>query len=285
VLTGAVAGIGQAGVYAAIAVCLTLMARLVRVVNFAQVIIGGMSAYCASVLHAHGLPYAAGALAGLLIAAALSAALGWGMARWFAEAGTDRRSAVTIVAFVLLLSVSYLLFGSYPRQFPSLLPGSAFRVGGVEVTGAAIAVVAVAIAVASASKAVLGHTRLGLRLRALSERPVTAELAGIRSTPLTIGVWVATSLTVAVVVLLAAPTTVNDQASLGLLVVPGCAAALVGAFRSLGLALLGGLALGVGEGMLAQTTAVGHYRDLVPFGVILAVLIWSQRKEVWDEAR
>jgi branched-chain amino acid transport system permease protein len=88
-----------------------------------------------------------------------------------------------------------------------------------------------------------------------------------------------------VVVLLTAPTTVNDQASLGLLVVPGCAAALVGAFRSLGLALLGGLALGVGEGVLAQTTAVGHYRDVVPFGVILAVLIWSQRKEVWDEAR
>ena len=44
-LTGAVAGIGAGGVYAVIAVCLTLMARLVRVVNFAQVIIGGTSAY------------------------------------------------------------------------------------------------------------------------------------------------------------------------------------------------------------------------------------------------
>jgi branched-chain amino acid transport system permease protein len=285
VLTGVVAGIGQAGVYAVIAVCLTLMARLVRVVNFAQVIMGGTSAYCASVLHGNGLPYPAGAVAGLLIAAALSAALGWVMGRWFAEAGTDRRSAVTIVAFLLLLSVSYLLFGSHPRQFPDLLPGTAFRLGGVEVTDAAITVVAIAIAATAGSRLVLGRTRMGLRLRALSERPVTAELAGIRSLPLSIGVWVATSLTVAVVVLLAAPTTVNDQSSLGLLVVPGCAAALIGAFRSLGLALLGGFALGVGEGMLAQTTAVGHYRDVVPFGVILAVLIWSQRKEVWDEAR
>ncbi len=284
-LTGAVAGIGLAGVYAVIAVCLTLMARLVRVVNFAQVIIGGTSAYCASVLHGNGLPYPVGAVAGLLIAAALSAALGWVMGRWFAEAGTDRRSAVTIVAFVLLLSVSYLLLGSHPRQFPDLLPGAAFRLGGVEVTDAAIAVVAIAIAATAGSRLVLGRTGVGLRLRALSERPVTAELAGIRSLPLSIGVWVATSLAVAVVVLLAAPTTVNDQSSLGLLVVPGCAAALVGAFRRLGLALLGGLALGVGESMLAQTTAVGHYRDVVPFGVILAILIWSQRKEVWDEAR
>jgi branched-chain amino acid transport system permease protein len=280
-----VAGIGQAGVFAVIAVCLTLMARLVRVVNFAQVIIGGTSAYCASVLHSDGLPYPAGVLAGLLIAAALAAALGWLMTRWFAQADTDRRSAVTIVAFVLLLSVSYLLFGSYPRQFPNLLPGAAFAIGGVEVTNATVAVVALAFAVTAGSKVILGRTALGLRLQALSERPVTAELAGIRSVPLNIGVWVVTSLTVAVAVLLAAPTTVNDQASLGLLVVPGCAAALVGAFRGLGLALVGGLALGVGEGVLAQTTAVGHYRDVVPFGVILAVLIWAQRKEVWDDAR
>jgi len=284
-LAGAVAGIGQGGLYAVIAVCLTLTARLVRVLNFAQVIVGGTAAYCVSVLHGDGLPDPAGVLAGLLVAAALSAALGWVMARWFAQAGTDRRSAVTIVAFVLLLSVSYLLFGSYPRQFPNLLPGVAFAVGGVEVTKAALAVVAVAVAVTVGSKIVLDRTQLGLRLQALSERPVTAELTGIRSTPLTIGVWVATGLTVAVAVLLAAPTSVNDQASLGLLVVPGCAAALIGALRNLVPALFGGLALGVGEGMLAQTTAVGHYRDVVPFGVILAVLIWSQRKEVWSDAR
>lgn len=284
-LAGAVAGIGQGGVYAVIAVCLTLMARLVRVVNFAQVITGGTSAYCASVLHSDGVPYPAGAVAGLLVAAALSAALGWVMARWFAQAGTDRRSAVTIVAFVLLLSVSYLVFGSYPRQFPSLLPGAAIRVSGVEVTNAAIAVVVVAIAVTVGSKLVLEHTELGLRLQALSERPVTAELTGIRATPLTIGVWVATGLAVALTLLLSAPTMVNDQASLGLLVVPGCAAALVGAFRSLGLAFLGGLVLGMGVGLLAQVTAVGPYQDVIPFGVILVILIWSQRKEVWDDAR
>lgn len=284
-LAGAIAGIGQAGVYAVIAVSLTLMARLVRVVNFAQVIVGGTSAYCVSVLHGEGVPDPAGVLVGLLVASVLSGALGWVMARWFAQAGTDRRSAVTIVAFVLLLAVSYLLFGSHPRQFPSLLPGAAFRISGVVVTNTAIAVVALAVLVTAASVVVLGRTQLGLRLQALAERPVTAELSGIRSAPLTIGVWVATSLAVAVTVLLAAPTTVNDQASLGLLVVPGCAAALLGAFRRLGLALLGGLALGIGEGMLAQTTAVGPYSDVVPFGVILAILIWSQRKEVWDEAR
>jgi branched-chain amino acid transport system permease protein len=285
VLAGAVAGLSAGGIYAVIAVCLTLMTRLVRVVNFAQVIIGGTSAYCASVLHSNGLPYPLGALAGLLIAAVLSWGLGWVMSRWFAGAGTDRRSAVTIVALVLLLSVSYLLFGSYPRQFPNLLPGSALQVSGVQVTNAAIAVIMIAILLTVGSQLLLSRTPVGLRLRALSERPVTAELAGIRAARLTIGVWVVTSLTVGVVVLLAAPTTVNDQASLGLLVVPGCAAALVGAFRSLGRALAGGLALGMVEGMLAETTALAHYRDIVPFGLILAVLIWSQRREVWDEAR
>ena len=177
------------------------------------------------------------------------------------------------------------MFGCYPRQFRCLLPGVAVRLSGVDIADATVVTVTIGIAVTVGSQLLLRGTQIGLRLRALSERPVTAELAGIRAARLTTGVWVATSVTVGVVVLLAAPTTVNDQASLGLLVVPGCAAALIGAFRSLGLALLGGFALGMGEGMLAQTTVLAHYRDIVPFGVILAVLLWSQRREVWDEAR
>jgi branched-chain amino acid transport system permease protein len=285
VLTGAVTGLGAGGIYAVVAVCLTLLATLARVVNFAQVMTGGFSVYAASLLHSHGLPYLAAVLIGLVLTAALSWLLGWVLARWFGEAGADRRSAVTIVALVFLLSASYLLFGSYPRQFPAVLPGTAFRLSGVQVTNAVLAVLLIALALTVGSYLVLGRTRLGLRLRALAERPTTAELTGIRAGRLTIGVWVATSLAVGAVVVLAAPTTVNDQASLGLLVVPGCAGALVGAFRKMGLALVGGIGLGVLQGILAQSAALANYTDVVPFGLILLVLIWSQRGEVWDEAR
>jgi branched-chain amino acid transport system permease protein len=39
------------------------------------------------------------------------------------------------------------------------------------------------------------------------------------------------------------------------------------------------------QGVLAQLTAFHSYRDVIPFVLILIVLVWSQRREVWDVAR
>ena len=44
-LQGALAGLAAGGVYAVLGVCLTLMARLVRVVNFAQAATGMFGAF------------------------------------------------------------------------------------------------------------------------------------------------------------------------------------------------------------------------------------------------
>jgi branched-chain amino acid transport system permease protein len=284
-LTGAVAGLAAGGIYAVLAVSLTVMTRLVRVVNFALVMLGGVSVYCASVLHSAGLPYLVGALIGLVATVLLSCLLGWLMAKWLGDAGTDRRSAVSIAALVALLGASYLAFGSHPRQFVNVLPGTLVRFGGVHITNATVAVVLLAIVATVGGQLLLSRTLVGLRLRALSERPVTAQLVGMRTTPMQLAVWAATGLLVGVVVIIAAPTLVNDQATLALLVVPGLAAALIGSFRRLDLALVGGLALGVVQGVLAQITAFHAYRDVIPFVLILIVLVWSQRREVWDVAR
>ena len=73
--------------------------------------------------------------------------------------------------------------------------------------------------------------------------------------------------------------------SLSLLVVPALAAALIGAFRSFRAALLGGLMIGIVEGLVSGLDAFSQYRSTVPFLVILAVLLWSQRGARWDEAR
>ena len=50
-------------------------------------------------------------------------------------------------------------------------------------------------------------------------------------------------------------------------------------------ALLGTVALGLLEGMAAGLTSLAQFRGSVPFVIILAVLLWSQRKARWDDAR
>jgi branched-chain amino acid transport system permease protein len=70
-----------------------------------------------------------------------------------------------------------------------------------------------------------------------------------------------------------------------MLIIPAAAAALLGGFKRLDLAVVGGLLLGLINGMVAQIGELALVRNFVPLLFIVILLLWSQRKEVWDAAR
>ena len=88
-----------------------------------------------------------------------------------------------------------------------------------------------------------------------------------------------------IAVVLAAPTRVSSFLSLTLLLIPALAAALFGLYRSFGLALFGGLLIGLLEGAATLSSATAPFRYTLPFLAIALVLGWTQRKERWDAAR
>ncbi|MEQ6897047.1 branched-chain amino acid ABC transporter permease [Microbacterium sp. KR10-403] len=285
-IQGALAGLAAGGLYAVLGVCLTLMSRLVRVVNFSQAATGMFGAFCAVWLVTHaGLPIWLGSVIGVLIGGLLSAAIGWIAATWLSEADTTTRSAMTVGPLLLLISLSFILFGNKPQPFAPIIAGPAFSVGGVVISQVTIATVGLAVVVAIGVHFLLARTRIGTRLRALSERPTTAELIGIRSRPLSIAVWFATGLVSAIVIIIIAPSQSNDATSLSMLIVPAAASALLGGFRRLDLTVIGGLVLGMLSGLVAQIGQVSAVRNFLPFLFIVVLLLWSQRKEVWDAAR
>lgn len=285
-LQGALAGLAAGGLYAVLAVCLTLMSRLVRVVNFAQSATGMFGSYVAVYLTAHiGLVGWLSTIAGILLGGVLSAVLGWVITTWLANAEIGTRSAVTVAVLLLLISLSFILFGNKPQPFQPILGGPAFEVGGVVVSQVTLVTVSMAVLVALGCRVVLSRTAAGVQLRALSERPTTAELLGIPAKPLSVAVWAATGLISTLVVSIVAPSQSNDATSLAMLVVPSAAAALLGGFRRLDLAVIGGLVLGMLQGALAQSDSLSVARYFLPFLVIAGLLLWSQRKEVWDAAR
>ncbi|MGJ4842914.1 MULTISPECIES: branched-chain amino acid ABC transporter permease [unclassified Leifsonia] len=285
-LQGALAGLAAGGLYAVLAVCLTLMSRLVRVVNFSQAATGMFGGFVAVWLVSHGgWPIWLGSLAGVLIGGALSALIGLIIATWLPEADTTTRSAVTVGPLLLLISLSFILFGNKPQPFSPILSGPAFSIGGVVVSQVTVATVVLAVVVAVACRLVLTRTSIGTKLRALSERPTTAELIGIPAKPLSVAVWAVTGLISALVIIIVAPSQSNDATSLSMLIVPASAAALLGAFKRLDLAVIGGLVLGLLSGLVAQIDEVSFIRNFLPFLFIIGFLLWTQRKEVWDAAR
>ncbi len=285
-LQGAIAGLAAGGLYAVLGVCLTLMSRLVRVVNFAQAATGMFGAFTAVwAVRQLGLPIWVGSALGILVAGVLSAVIGWIAATWLSEASTTTRSAMTVGPLLLLISLSFILFGNKPQPFAPIIAGPAFSLGGVTVSQVTVATVLMAIITAVIVHVVLRRTRVGTQLRALSERPTTAELLGIRSRPLSISVWFVTGVISALAITIVAPSQSNDATSLSMLIIPSAAAALLGGFQRLTLAVIGGLVLGVASGLVAQIDEVALVRNFLPFLFIVVLLLWTQRKEVWDVAR
>jgi branched-chain amino acid transport system permease protein len=129
----------------------------------------------------------------------------------------------------------------------------------------------------------LHRTRTGLLLRALAERPVTAELVGIRVPRLAVLVWATGGAATALAIMIIAPQLASDFGSQALLITPALAAALIGGFRSFPWTFAGGMALGVLQGLASTLTSIQQYRGVLPFVMILAVLMWTRRRDRWDE--
>ena len=284
--TSAVAGLTAAGAYALLGVCAVFTYRLVAVVNFTGAAIGTTGTFSMIGFIALGLPLWLAVLAGIAVGTLAGAAIGFVMTRWFSESSATTKAAVTAALLVGIVAMGLRFTGGqHPQEFPTLFPGSAFRLAGVEVTIASVLTIVLAVAFTILADLFLNRTRVGLHLRALSMRPMAAELLGVRVAMLSQLVWAVTGAFTTFALMIIAPQRSPDFMSLSLLVVPALAAALVGAFRSFWLALAGGLMIGLVEGLTSAFGSISQYRSIVPFLVVLAVLLWSQRGARWDEAR
>jgi branched-chain amino acid transport system permease protein len=177
------------------------------------------------------------------------------------------------------------IFGDSPRAAPRLFPNISVEIAGVFFSMTTIIGLATAIIVVVALMVAQKKTRTGLIMSALSERPGTAQLLGVRVGVLSMAVWASTGALATVGITLIMPTRPSNFLVLGLLLLPAIAASLFGLFRHIHLALIGGLALGILEAFATYFDALAPYRQALPFVVVLVILIWSQRGEVWDVAR
>nr|WP_083466213.1 branched-chain amino acid ABC transporter permease [Kibdelosporangium sp. MJ126-NF4]CEL14291.1 High-affinity branched-chain amino acid transport system permease protein LivH (TC 3.A.1.4.1) [Kibdelosporangium sp. MJ126-NF4]CTQ88658.1 High-affinity branched-chain amino acid transport system permease protein LivH (TC 3.A.1.4.1) [Kibdelosporangium sp. MJ126-NF4] len=283
-LSAAIAGLATGGAYALMGLSTLLTYRLVAVVNFAQAAVGAFGAFVMVILYEQGLPLVLAVLLGLAVGAAGHALVGAVMVRWFSEASEGIKAAVTVAVYLSLVALGLRLFGAqHPHRFPTVLADPAFTLGRVVVTWLAVITVVLAVLFAAVPMILLRRTRTGLLLRALAERPTTAELVGVRVPRLAVLVWAIAGAATALAIMIIAPQLASDFGSQALLITPALAAALVGGFTSFPLTFAGGMALGVLQGMASTFTAIQQYRGVLPFVVILAVLVWSKRRDRWGE--
>ena len=281
----AISGLVAGAAYAMLGVSIVILFRMTAVLNVAQAVIGAFGTYTVLVSFEHGAPLVLATFMGLASAAALAGACGALLARWFATATPTTKSAVTIALLIGLLAVGFRAFGDAPHAIPALFGDGSVGFFGIQVPLATFAGLAAAIVACVVVEAILRLTATGLALRALADRPVTAELLGIPAARLAMSVWAAAGMLSAFSILVVAPTRPASFGVLSFLVVPGLGAALAGGLRSTWGALLGGLGLGVLEALAAASPALSAYQSALPVAVIVAILLFSRRGHRWIEAR
>jgi branched-chain amino acid transport system permease protein len=284
-LQAAIAGLISGGAYALLGVCVVLLYRMVGVLNLAQAAVGVFGTYVMLVVYGLGWGVWTGVLLGLIAGALIGALLGSIMSKWFSEAPLQTRSSVTIAMLIALLTIGLRVFGTDPRPAPDLFGNSSLEAFGVVIPTGAIVVIALAALLAFGIGRFLQRSKVGTWLRALSERPTAAELLGIPAQQLTVGVWAVAGAISSIAVMLILPTRTPDFTVLTLLILPAMAAALVGVFRSFGITIVGGLSIGLIEGIASSIGTVAPFRQVIWFAVMLLALLYAQRKEVWDAAR
>jgi branched-chain amino acid transport system permease protein len=194
------------------------------------------------------------------------------------------RSSATIGLLIALIALGLRIFGNDVRNAPDLVSGTV-TMGGVRVPYTVLVSLAAAVGLAALVTLGLQRTRVGTRMRAMAERPMTAQLVGIPVVSYTVGAWAATSFMAAIAVVLLAPTFPVAFTDLSMLIGPAVAAALIGGLVDLRIAVAGGVALGVLQSLMTHYDSIAKYQNTLPFVVIVLVLTWAKRDEVWNDAR
>ncbi len=192
---------------------------------------------------------------------------------------------------VALPQLAIIIAGSEPSIPPPAIVGNAQRVylhlGSVPLSGLELSISAATVVVVAGLVVLFRFTPVGLEMRAVVESPRMTELAGVNAGRVSAFAWILSSIMAALAGVLLSPLYSQlDPQNFTVLLVWGVAGAVIGRFASLPLALVGGLALGIAQQVVAGYMPAGvianGLRPSLPFVVLLVFLPLVRQRQVDD---
>ena len=293
-LSYAIPGIPYGCTFAIVAVGLVLTYQATGVFNFAFGAQAYVSAYVYALLTEHGMNrFGAFAVSVLLLAPLLGLLFDRLLFSRIARANVTAKIVSALGLFVGLPSLLAVVFGSATRYAPpSVLFNPAtvyFHVWSTPINGIELATVIVTVVVVVALMVLLRYTAYGLKMRAAVESGRLLALDGVNASAVVSSAWMISSLLAGLAGVLLAPQypTVSSN-TYAVLLVAAIAAAALGALRSIPLALVGGIALGVVEGLASGYFAPGSILHTgllpaIPFLALVFLLLFLPGMRSLDE--
>jgi branched-chain amino acid transport system permease protein len=284
-LVYAILGLGAGVAYAMLAFGVVAIYKGSGVLNFAQGAIAMFAAYWFADLTGAG-----SGRGGMSVYAALAIVMAgsalFGVAFHFLvmkrlrSAPVLARVVVTLGLLSLLQGVVILRWGmAFTPNVPSLFPTGAVSIGGGAHVGASeFWALGLVIVVTAGLWWLYRYTRFGLATRAAAENEKGAALLGYSPDVIASLNWALGSALAALAGVIIAPVSGLDSGAMPLLILPACAAALLGRFRSFSVAALVALLIGVAQSEL--TNYWGSQPGVtvaVPLVVVILAMVVSGR--------
>lgn len=266
-----VAGLGNGGIYAIMALALVLIYRSTHIVNFGQGEMAMFSTYMCWSLINNDFNY----WLAFIVTVAISFVGGILIERILIRPVEDAPElSIVIVTLGLLLFFNSIITWKYTgltKHFPRPegVPHDSWDIGGVFIDPHTVTIIVVLLVVTSLLFAFFQFTKLGLAMRAAAAAPASSRLVGIRvSWMLALG-WGMAAAIGAIAGMLIAPIVVLEPNFMGSVLIFAFAGATLGGFDSPVGAVIGGFLVG------EITVLGGRYIDFIgnELQLVLALVV------------
>lgn len=268
-------GLSLGSIYALIALGYTMVYGIIKLINFAHgdiYMLGAFTAfYATTVFHLN-------FFLALIVAMVLCGVLGVLIER---IAYKPLRHATRITALITAMGVSYILeyttqyfAGSEVKTFPEdVLNNAVFQIGGIQISQQQIYIIAVTLILMLALTYIVGRTRMGRAMRAVSVDEKAAELMGISVDRTISFTFLLGSVLAGAAGVLVGIYYNSINPLMGM--VPGLKAFIAAVFGGIGIipgAMIGGFAIGIAETMVVAYGS-SLYRDAIVYVILILILI------------
>ena len=261
--------------YALLAVGLTLIFGIMRIVNFAHgefYMLGGV--FCFYLAGRLGLNYFAALGLALVLAMALGALLERSILRWLKDASIDSTIIVTIGLSVFIQNVTLLWMGPVPRNIPTPFSNAPLSAFGLTFTAIQIFVLLVTALVIIGFHVLLKHTFLGKAMRATFTQRDAARLVGIDTDRIGGVTFILGSGMAALAGAMLGSIYLVYPSMGAIAVLKAFIIVIVGGLGNIMGAIAGGLILGVAESFVSGFIS-SDYSEAIGFFIVIAVLLFK----------
>ncbi|MGH9195701.1 MAG: branched-chain amino acid ABC transporter permease [Acidimicrobiia bacterium] len=273
-----VAGIVQGSIYGLLALGIVLVYKGSRVLNFAQGEFGGFALFVSwTLIERWKLPWALGALVGVLSAVVIALVFERLIVRRMANASRLAIAVATVGLFLLLVSLELVVWKQAIAFLRPPITGTSVMFLGYPMSPVKMLAIGALLTIGVGAAAFLRYTDFGLGVLAASQDVEATRLVGIKVSRVSAFTWGSAAALGAIAALLVEPIVGNfAPGSMTEFFIRGLAAALVGGLTSLPGAFVGGLSVGIAEAfavrLVGQTTFPAFY-SVVMLVIIIAILL------------